>query len=76
MLKLLDKTSVWILLVPAILLGIAPMGSQPHIAEKIGMMMSGTLTKPIDIFDLVLHSIFSIVLLVKIVRMLVLKKQN
>ena len=76
MLKLLDKTSVWILLVLALMLGIAPLGSQPHLVEKIGMLMNATLTKPIDIFDLFLHSIFSILLLAKLVRIGVLRKQS
>jgi len=44
-------------LVPvALLLGFAPFYPQPHIVEKIGMLISGTLQKPLDIFDLFWHS--------------------
>lgn len=44
------------LLIPIVLLlGFAPFYPQPHIVEKIRMLLSGTLKKPIDIFDLVWH---------------------
>ena len=76
MLKLLDKVSVWVLLVLAIMLGIAPLGSQPHLLEKLGMLAEGTLSRPIDIFDLFLHSIFSVLLIVKLVRMTLLKQRE
>lgn len=40
----------------ALLLGLAPFYPQPHLVEKIGMLMAGTLKKPIDIFDLFWHA--------------------
>jgi hypothetical protein len=44
-------------LVPlALLLGLAPFYPQPHLVEKLGMLMAGTLTKALDIFDLVWHT--------------------
>ena len=76
MLKLFDKISIWMLLVLALMLGIAPMGSQPHLVEKLGMLINGELVKPIDIFDLLLHGIFSILVVVKLVRMVVLKRDK
>lgn len=43
-------------LVPlAIILAIIPPG-QPHLLEKSRMLSAGTLTKPIDIFDLFWHA--------------------
>jgi hypothetical protein len=39
----------------ALVLGLAPFGAQPHLLQKLGMLFDGTLTRPIDIFDLVLH---------------------
>lgn len=43
-------------LVPvALLLGLAPFYPRPHVVEKIGMLLSGSLTRPIDIFDLAWH---------------------
>lgn len=45
------------LLVPlALLLGFAPFFPQPHIVEKIRMLMAGNLHRPIDIFDLFWHA--------------------
>jgi len=38
-----------------LLLGFAPFVPQPHLVEKIRMLISGTLEKPLDIFDLVWH---------------------
>lgn len=76
MFKLLDKVSVWVLLVLAVMLGIAPLGSQPHLLEKLGMLADGTLARPIDIFDLFLHSIFSILLILKLIRMAAKRSQR
>ena len=39
-----------------LLLGFAPFFPQPHIVEKVRMLMAGTLKRPIDIFDLVWHA--------------------
>ena len=37
-------------------LGLAPFTPEPHIWEKIKMLRAGTLRKPIDIFDFLLHA--------------------
>lgn len=56
-------------LIPTVLLlGFAPFFPQPHIVEKIRMLMSGTLKKPIDIFDLVWHAWPFLLLAYRIVR--------
>jgi hypothetical protein len=39
-----------------LLLGFAPFFPQPHIVEKVRMLMAGTLNRPIDIFDLAWHT--------------------
>ena len=45
------------LLVPlALLLAAAPFAPQPHLLEKLGMLANGTLSRPIDIFDLFMHA--------------------
>ena len=45
------------LLIPlALFLGLAPFYPQPHIVEKLRMLLAGTLKKPLDIFDLVWHT--------------------
>lgn len=45
------------ILIPLVLLlGFAPFVPQPHIVEKLRMLMAGTLKRPIDIFDLFWHA--------------------
>ena len=45
------------ILIPLVLLlGFAPFYPQPHIVEKIRMLLAGTLKRPIDIFDLIWHA--------------------
>ncbi len=45
------------ILIPLVLLlGFAPFYPQPHIVEKLRMLMAGTLKRPIDIFDLFWHA--------------------
>ncbi|GAB4338289.1 MAG: hypothetical protein Kow0037_22100 [Calditrichia bacterium] len=63
--KLLDKFSWGFLLIAALALGLAPFGRQPHLLEKIGMLWSGQLSRPIDIFDLLMHGFFPVLLLIK-----------
>lgn len=44
-------------LIPLVLLlGLAPFYPQPHIVEKIRMLLAGTLQRPVDIFDLAWHA--------------------
>ncbi len=51
-----------------LLLGLAPFFPQPHIMEKLRMLMAGTLEKPVDIFDLFWHSWPFVLLAYRIVR--------
>lgn len=39
----------------AVFLGLAPFNPEPHLLEKFKMLLNGTLTKPIDIFDFLMH---------------------
>jgi hypothetical protein len=39
----------------AAVMGLAPFGSQPHLIDKLSMLLDGTLTRPVDVFDLMLH---------------------
>lgn len=52
-----------ILILLALFLGLAPLYPQPHLVEKLGMLVEGALKRPIDIFDLVWHT-WPIVLLI------------
>ncbi len=55
---MLDNISWPLLIILAAGLAVAPwpMAPEPHLVEKIRMLSNGTLRKPIDIFDLLLHS--------------------
>jgi len=46
----------WTVLLPvAVVLGLAPFRPEPHLVEKLRMLVNGQLTAPVDIFDLFLH---------------------
>ena len=64
----LDKIPYSILIVGAIFIILAPFKPMPHVLEKLSMLKNGTLTKPIDIFDLFFHLIPTIILSLKIYR--------
>ena len=52
---ILDKIPYSILIVAAVFMILAPFRPMPHVLEKLIMLKNGTLTKPIDIFDLFNH---------------------
>ena len=53
-----------VLILACLTLGLAPF-TPPHIVEKLGMLFSGKLVKPIDWFDLFLHGTPWLLLLLK-----------
>lgn len=67
----LDKLPLIPLIVGAILLGLAPFAPEfkPHLWEKLNMLVSGSLVKPIDIFDLFLHASLPTLLVLKLLRL-------
>ena len=69
MFKYIDRIPLLPLAVVAILMMLAPFTPEPHLLEKSRMLINGELTKGIDIFDLFWHSIFLILLLIKLVRL-------
>ncbi len=70
MTKFLDALSFPVLIIMALFLGSAPLSGQPHLLEKINMLLAGHLSRPLDIFDLVLHSAPIILLILKTVYFL------
>jgi len=62
----LDKLPWNILIIGSLTLGLAPFIPEPHLFEKIRMLFQGTLSRPIDIFDLLMHGAFPLLLLLKI----------
>lgn len=51
----------------ALTLGLAPFVPEPHIWEKLKMLAAGTLSRPIDIFDLFLHGIPWLIVIAKVI---------
>ena len=64
----LDRIPYIILIIWGIFMGMAPFVPEPHLLEKAKMLADGTLTKPLDIFDLFWHLLPDILLLLKLMR--------
>lgn len=56
-----------ILIIGSLTLGLAPFVPEPHLVEKLRMLVKGTLSKPLDIFDLLLHATLPLLLIVKLI---------
>jgi hypothetical protein len=65
--RLLDALPYGVLIVICLTWGLAPFFPEPHIWEKLKMLVAGALVKPIDIFDLVLHGLPWLVLIAKLI---------
>jgi len=77
--KLLEWTSKFswsLVILGSLTLGLAPYYPQPHLLEKLGMLFSGALSRPIDIFDLFLHGFFPVLLVLKSVYKISSTKQT
>ncbi len=64
----IDRLPLILLAVGALLLGLAPFVPEPHLWEKLKMLAAGTLARPIDIFDLLLHASLPALLALKLIR--------
>ena len=67
--SVLDQIPLSLLIVAALTLGLAPFFPEPHLLEKLRMLMAGELVKPVDIFDLALHAAPFLVLGFKLLRL-------
>ncbi len=68
MLKLIDKIPLSLLVTLAVMFAIVPLG-KPHLWGKLGMLIDGTLSRPIDIFDLFMHGAPMVLLLIRLARL-------
>ncbi|OOG25961.1 hypothetical protein B1C78_05610 [Thioalkalivibrio denitrificans] len=69
MLAIIDTASLTPLIILAVLLGLSPFYPEPHLTEKLRMLFQGTLTRPLDIFDLLMHAAPIVLLALKLWRM-------
>ena len=55
--RILDGLSWPVLIFLCLTLGLSPFFPEPHIWEKLKMLAAGTLVRPLDMFDLLLHAL-------------------
>lgn len=72
----LDKIPLTALIIAALALGLAPFTPEPHLWQKLRMLADGTLAQPIDVFDLFMHASLPLLLIVKLWRSVLLRKQQ
>ena len=66
---LIDKIPLWLLVLAAAFMLGAPFSPEPHLVEKARMALAGTLSRPIDLFDVFWHLLPAMLLVIRIVRM-------
>jgi len=67
----LDRIPWPLAIIAALTLGLAPFFPEPHIWEKLKMLVRGTLTRPIDIFDFLLHGVPWLIVIAKSARLMI-----
>lgn len=65
----IDRIPVKALFVVAVFFALVPFQPEPHLFEKLKMLYHGELTRPIDIFDLFMHSLPLALLVIRLIRM-------
>ena len=65
--KLIDKIPLLPLVVVAVFMALAPFSPEPHLVEKLRLLFNGELSKGIDIFDLFWHSLFLVILVLRLI---------
>jgi hypothetical protein len=66
---ILDQIPISLIVLACLTLGLAPFFPEPHIWEKLKMLVAGDLVKPVDVFDLLMHAAPFAVLGLKLLRM-------
>ncbi len=66
--RIFDHLPWNLLIIAALTLGLAPFLPEPHIWEKLRMLVQGALTRPVDIFDLVMHGAPWLLIVLKTIR--------
>ena len=55
------------LVIAALVLGLTPFSPEPHLLEKTRMLLQGTLQRPLDIFDLIMHVAPTLLLILRVI---------
>ncbi len=64
----IDRQPLSLFVIAALTLGLAPFVPEPHLVEKLRMLVAGELSRPIDLFDLLMHGAPWALLLLKLYR--------
>lgn len=64
----IDRQPLSLFIIASLTLGLAPFVPEPHLFEKLRMLTAGELSRPIDIFDLLMHGAPWLLLLLKLYR--------
>ncbi len=64
----LDRIPLVWLVVLALWMAVAPITPEPHLIEKLRMLGQGTLSRPLDIFDLFIHAMPLVLLALRLWR--------
>lgn len=68
MFRWIDDLPLPVVALAALAFALAPLSPEPHLWEKLKMLAEGTLSRPIDIFDLFLHGLPQLLLITKLLR--------
>ncbi|MDI1272852.1 hypothetical protein [Polaromonas sp.] len=64
----LDRIPLVWLVVLALWMAVAPITPEPHLIEKLRMLGQGLLSRPLDIFDLFIHALPLVLLVLRLWR--------
>ena len=70
----IQSLPISILVILCLTLGLAPFSPEPHIWEKLKMLAAGNLSRPVDIFDLLLHGFPFVLLILRLIAQAVQKQ--
>lgn len=70
MLNWLNRLPWSLLLLLAAWMAMAPITPEPHLVEKLRLLVQGGLVRPLDIFDLVMHAAPLVLVALKLWRRL------
>lgn len=73
--KWIDEMPLAFLVMATVFMAMLPFNATPHLVEKLGMLVDGTLQRPLDVFDLFMHGAPAVLLLVHLTRKFVLVKK-
>jgi len=74
--KLFGKIPLILIVLACLTLGLAPFTPEPHLWEKLKMLVTGDLVQPVDVFDLMLHGSPWLLLLIKLYLLLATSNKN